>query len=856
MTSQQIRSSFLSFFEQRGHRVVPSAPVIPHGDPTLLFTNAGMNQFKDVFLGKGTREYTRAVDTQKCIRVSGKHNDLEEVGYDTYHHTFFEMLGNWSFGDYYKDEAIAWSWELLTKEWGLDPERLYATVYRTDEESFAIWKKFLPESRVLRFDEKDNFWEMGETGPCGPCTEIHFDRTPDKSGRSLVNAGVPEVIEVWNNVFIQNNRRADGSLEELSARHVDTGMGFERACAVIQGKDSNYDTDVFRPLLSMLEEMSGRAYNPSLSDPTGVAMRVIADHVRTLSFAIADGASPGNEGRGYVLRRILRRASRYARNLDFREPVVYKLVDALVSSMSATFPEIGEMRGSVERIIRAEEESFLQTLERGLDRVQTIVTKSSESEVPTVSAEDAFQLYDTFGFPLDLTQLLTKEHGMDVDVQGFERLMSEQRERSRAARKASTKDQANHGFGDDELPTVDVATRFVGYDEMQHDSDVVFVKDNKIALRSTPFYVESGGQQSDNGILVLGGERYTVVDVRRSGTASIHLCDRDVEPLIGDIAHAEVDSRRRWNIQRNHSATHLLHEALRRVLGTHVKQSGSLVAPNHLRFDFSHFEKVTEEEIRDIEAIVNEKIMERVAVQTLELAIEEAQKLPNVKMFFGDKYGDFVRVVIMDEKFSAEFCGGTHVHNTSEIGLFKIVQESAIASGMRRIEAISGSAVYDHIKHLKSEIELSKSHADTLHERVRQLEKELSKVQSAQLTSLVPEMIAQSIEVHNVHVVAKRLDVTEVDQLKDLGDALRNELKHKGIGLLACVVDEKVQLVCVVTDDLSSSYPAGKLVGAVAKLLGGGGGGKAHMATAGGRDVHKLDEVLSEFPLLIQGWKL
>ncbi len=858
MTSQQIRSSFLDFFEKRGHRVVPSAPVIPHGDPTLLFTNAGMNQFKDVFLGKGSREYSRAVDTQKCIRVSGKHNDLEEVGYDTYHHTFFEMLGNWSFGDYYKEDAIAWSWELLTKEWGLDPERLYATVYRTDDESLNIWKKFLPESRVLRFDEKDNFWEMGETGPCGPCTEIHFDRTPDKSGRGLVNAGVQEVIEVWNNVFIQNNRKIDGSLEDLSARHVDTGMGFERACAVIQGKNSNYDTDVFQPIIQRIEELSGRAYNPLLTDPTGVAMRVIADHVRTLSFAIADGASPGNEGRGYVLRRILRRASRYARNLDLREPVVYKLVEVLSTSMGSVFPEIVDMRQSVERIIRAEEESFLQTLERGLERVQVIVEKSTEQEQTqkSVSAEDAFQLYDTFGFPLDLTQLLTKEHGYEVDVAGFERLMTEQRERSRAARKASAKDNAQHGFADDDLPSLDIATKFVGYDEIQHDADVVFVQDNKIALRSTPFYVESGGQQSDTGVLVLGGERYNVVDTRRSGSATIHLCDRDVEPLVGDIAHAEVDSTRRWNIQRNHSATHLLHEALRRVLGTRVKQSGSLVAPKHLRFDFSHFEKLSDEEIRDIEAIVNEKIMERVPVYTLELAIEEAQKIPNVKSFFGDKYGDFVRVVVMDEKFSAEFCGGTHVQNTSEIGLFKITQESAIASGMRRIEAISGPAIYSHIQALRIEIELGKSNQEALQDRVRHLEKELTKLKTAQLRTMVPDMVSESIEVHNIHVVARRVDVADMDQLKDIGDALRNQLKHKGIGLLATVLDGKVQLVCVVTDDETKNYPAGKLVGTVAKLLGGGGGGKAHMATAGGHDVDKLDEVLSEFPLLIQGWSL
>ena len=855
MTSREIRSSFLSFFEQRGHRVVPSAPVVPHGDPTLLFTNAGMNQFKDVFLGRGSRDFVRAVDTQKCIRVSGKHNDLEEVGYDTYHHTFFEMLGNWSFGDYYKEQAIAWSWELLTKVWGLDKERLYATVYRTDDESYALWKNFLPEAHILRFDEKDNFWEMGETGPCGPCTEIHYDRTPDKSGRSLVNAGVQEVIEIWNNVFIQNNRRADGTLEELESRHVDTGMGFERACAVIQGKMSNYDTDVFLPLIHRLEEYSGRAYNASLTDPTGVAMRVISDHVRTLSFAIADGAAPGNEGRGYVLRRILRRASRYARNLSFTEPVIYQLVDVLVQNMGDVFPEIKEMQTTVERIIRAEEESFLQTLERGLDRVQVIVEKSLEQGSTTVSGDEAFQLYDTFGFPLDLTQLLTKERGLEVDVAGFDERMKQQKDRSREARKAAGKDAEFMAAGA-ELATGGISSRFEGYETLAGESDVVFVDGPAVALRSTPFYAESGGQQSDNGTLLIGGNTYNVIDVRRSGSAIIHVCDRDVEPLPGDIARAEVDAVRRWNIQRNHSVTHLLHEALRRVLGTHVKQSGSLVAPHHLRFDFSHFEKVSAEELRDIEAIVNEKILERIPVRTLELPIEEAQKVPNVKMFFGDKYGDFVRVVIMDERFSAEFCGGTHVTNTSEIGLFAITQESAVASGVRRIEAISGGGVREYITRLRTDIETGRSHAETMGDRVRQLEKELRSLQTQSLATAVPEMIAQSIEVNNVHVVVQRVEVENTDQLKELGDAVRSGLKHRGIGLLATVLDDKVQLVCVVTDDEVKNYPAGKLVGAVAKLLGGGGGGKAHMATAGGKDVEKLGEVLSEFPLIVQGWSI
>ncbi len=848
MTSREIRQSFLKFFEERGHRIVPSAPVIPHGDPTLLFTNAGMNQFKDVFLGTGSRDFKRAVDTQKCIRVSGKHNDLEEVGYDTYHHTFFEMLGNWSFGDYYKEEAISWSWELLTKVWGLDPTRLYATVYRTDDESWEIWRKFLPREHILRFDEKDNFWEMGDTGPCGPCTEIHYDRTVDKSGRDLVNIGDQNCIEVWNNVFIQYNRKQDGTLEELTNKHVDTGMGFERICSVIQGKNSNYETDVFQPIIDTISELCGKEYNSELTDPTGVAMRVIADHVRTLSFAIADSAAPGNEGRGYVLRRILRRASRYARNLEFKEPVIYKLVDVLAETMGDVFPEIVENKSSVQRIIRAEEESFLQTLERGMERVQVIVDKVKENPSAQVSGDDAFQLYDTFGFPLDLTQLLVREHGLSVDTNGFDTLMAEQRERSRQARKQHVQEV--------ELPAVDIPTRFVGYEELSHDAEVVYIDENKIALKASPFYVESGGQQSDTGSIVLGGETYDVLDVRKSGQAYIHLCDRDIENLIGDRALATVNSKRRWNIQRNHSATHLLHEALRRVLGTHVKQSGSLVAPNHLRFDFSHFEKVSKEEIADIEAIVNEKIMERIGVYTLELPIEEAQKFPNVKMFFGDKYGDFVRVVVMDEKFSAEFCGGTHVANTSDIGLFKITGETAIAAGMRRIEAVTGISVYEYIQQLNTQIHTNQQASDELHDKIRLLERELASFKTQDIVKQVPEMVTRSIHVHGVNVVAERVAAASADQLKEIGDALRNELKHKGIGLLAAEIDGKAQLVCVVTDDEVATMSAGKLVGQVAKILGGGGGGKAHLATAGGKDVHKIDEALQEFPLIVQGWRV
>jgi alanyl-tRNA synthetase len=838
MTSRQIRQTFLDYFRERSHRIVPSAPVVPHGDPTLLFTNAGMNQFKDVFLGTGKRDYSRAADTQKCIRVSGKHNDLEEVGYDTYHHTFFEMLGNWSFGDYFKNEAIAWSWDLLTGVYGLPAERLHATVYRTDDESLEIWKKYLPESQIHRFDEKDNFWEMGETGPCGPCTEIHFDRTPDLSGGPLVNTGVPEVIEIWNNVFIQYNRKADGSLEELPSKHVDTGMGFERLCAVMQGKNSNYDTDVFRPLLSYTESLCGRQYRPELDHPDGVAMRVIADHIRTLSFAIADGAMPGNEGRGYVLRRILRRAARYARNLGLTEPVLWKHVGILCDTMGDVFPEIVERRDLIERVVRAEEESFLATLDRGLQRFDTL-----SIEGDTVSGADAFELYDTFGFPLDLTQLIARERGLQVDVAGYELLLDEQRARSRAARKSHAQEAVTE--------VIDAASRFVGYSHVESATSILHVSRNSVVLAETPFYVEMGGQVSDVGTLTVGGSTYRVHDVRKVGDAIVHICDVDVDAGVGDVAIARLDVPRRRDIEREHSVTHLLHEALRRVLGTHVQQSGSLVEPERLRFDFTHFERVREDDIVSIEQMVNEKIFEAISVHIEEMPIEKARTVPNVKMFFGDKYGDSVRVVFIDEKFSVEFCGGTHVRNTSEIGLFKILTESSVASGVRRIEAIAGRSIPHWLKDLDVQRTGQRDEMARQAERIKQLEKELMALKSDELKGLIPSIVQSAINVDGVSVATARIDVADAEQLKTLGDELRSALKTSGVGLLASVIEDKVQLVCVVTDDLTKTLSAGKLVGAAAKQLGGGGGGKPHMATAGGRDISQLDSVLSGFPTLI-----
>ncbi len=845
MTSKEIRQGFLDYFKSKEHRIVQSAPVIPHGDPTLLFTNAGMNQFKDVFLGSGKRDYRRAADTQKCIRVSGKHNDLEEVGVDTYHHTFFEMLGNWSFGDYYKAEAIEWAWELLTKVWKLPVERLHATVYRTDDEALELWKNYLPENRIHRFDEKDNFWEMGETGPCGPCSEIHYDRTPDLSGGKLVNAGVPEVIEIWNLVFIQYNRKIDGSLEDLTAKHVDTGMGFERICAVINNMNSNYDIDIFRNIISEIEKLSGRAYSQELTNPDGVAMRVIADHLRTLSFAVADGAIPGKEGRGYVLRRILRRASRFARNLGFREPVIYKLLPSLIESMGEVFPELVSQRAAIEKIIRGEEETFLQTLDRGIILFDSIISRNAGSGSKVITGEDAFQLYDTYGFPLDLTELMARENGYAVDSDGFSECMKVQKERSRSARKSIHQEV--------ELPDMDFVTEFAGYETTETDSEVLFADENRVVVRRTPFYTESGGQIADTGYIVLAGERYEVTDVRKSGDAVVHFCDRDVEPLTGAVAHLQVDVARRKNIMRNHSATHLMHEALRQVLGGHVKQSGSLVSPDYLRFDFNHFEKLTYEEILKIEDIVNTKILEGIPVRTDVLPIEEAQKNSKVKMFFGDKYGDVVRVVTMDDKYSMEFCGGTHVANTCEIGLFRIVSESSIAAGVRRIEAVTGTGVRKYILDQAAKLSENSGTIAEMAERIRGLEKELSKQKINELKNSYSEWISKAAMAGDIRVVTRRIDADDMDQMRDMGENLRGILGEKGIGLLATVINEKAQLVCLVTDDLKGKLPAGKLVGEAAKVLGGGGGGKPHMATAGGKDVEKIGDLLKRFPEIVKG---
>ncbi len=833
MNSQQIRQQFLDYFKEKQHIIVPSAPVIPHGDKTLMFTNAGMNQFKDMFLGVGNRDYKRVADTQKCIRVSGKHNDLEEVGVDTYHHTFFEMLGNWSFGDYYKKEAVEWAWDLLTNVWKLPKERLYATVFRTDEEAFDIWKNYLPEDRILRFDEKDNFWEMGETGPCGPCSEIHYDGTEDLSGKDLVNAGDPRVIEIWNLVFMQFNRQLDGTLQELKQKHVDTGMGFERIVRVIQGKSSNYDTDVFMPLINELEVISGKKYGKI--EKEDIAFRVIADHIRTISFTIADGAIPGNEGRSYVIRRILRRASRYARTLNIKEPILYRLVDVLISQFRDVFPEIEKQANIIKNVIKGEEESFLRTLEQGILKFEELTANLTQGDV--ISGDDAFLLYDSYGFPLDLTELMAKENGFSVDIQQFESSMQVQKERSRASAKS------NFELADD--TDYNVSSEFVGYNQFETESKVLYQKDNILILDKTPFYAEKGGQISDIGVISFENFNLNVIDIKQIGNAILHILEDECSiDILNKEVTAKVDFQRRWNIMRNHSATHLMHEALRQVLGEHIQQQGSLVAESYLRFDFNHFQKITKEEIKLIEDLVNAKIFESIDVKTEEISLDKARENEKIRMFFGDKYGSMVRAVEMDSSYSIELCGGTHVKNTAQIGYFKITSESSVSAGVRRIEAVTGKYIEEYFNKLNSDIASQVQQNEDLRVKIKKLEKEITELKKSSASDDVDSILSNTQNINGINVVISKVSIDNLELLRDTGENLRNKLKTNGVGLLASEIDDKVQLVCVVTDDIKNKYQAGKLVGDAAKFLGGGGGGKPHLATAGAKDLTKLDELL------------
>jgi len=851
MTSKEIRNQFLRFFENKGHKIVQSSPVVPYDDPTLLFTNAGMNQFKDVFLGQGKRDYLRAADTQKCIRVSGKHNDLEEVGQDTYHHTFFEMLGNWSFGDYYKKEAITWAWELMTEVWKLPKERLWATVFRTDDEAFEIWENEtdIDNSHILRFDEKDNFWEMGETGPCGPSSEIHINLSDNLEDASLVNAGDPLCIELWNLVFIQNLRDTDGTLHELHQKHIDTGMGFERVVAVLNGKSSNYDTDIFVPILNSIAKLSNKKYEGENEAP----MRVIADHIRTLTFAIADGAIPGNEGRSYVLRRILRRAARYGRKLGLNEPFMYKLVDVVVDEagggMGEVFPEIKTNRDSIKKVIRSEEESFNLTLDRGIILFEEIVTNSGDTKL--ISGDDVFKLYDTYGFPVDLVELMARERGFGVDIKGFDRLMNEQKNRARESTKKKIAGAYDVEGIENELDLENSEkTTFVGYEKLKFNSEIsdIAVKDNTafILLKETPFYAESGGQVSDKGCIIVGQNKLEVLRVLRIKNRIIHVVktNNQTELRKGITVTAEVDKEHRWDVMRNHSATHFLHATLRNILGTHVKQAGSHVSAERLRFDFTHFAKLSEEEKTEIEKRVNHAIRANIELtHHRNIPFEDAKKM-GALMFFGDKYGDKVNVVQFGD-YSVEFCGGTHVQNSSQLECFKITQETSVASGVRRIEAVTGKGAELYFAQKEDELKSAFDKIESLTDEKKKLEKKIAELEIRNKIGGLDEVLKNPSEVETVRIYKGEINAASMDELKSIADELREKIKT-GIGVLISPIGEKVGIVAVVSDDLikEKKLTAGKIVGQIAKIVGGGGGGKPHLATAGGKKIDKIPEAL------------
>ncbi len=864
LSANEIRSRFLDFFREKGHHIVPSAPVVVKNDPTLLFTNAGMNQFKDYFLGNKTPEHNRVADTQKCLRVSGKHNDLEEVGVDTYHHTMFEMLGNWSFGDYFKKEAIAWSWELLTKVYGIAEDRLYVTYFQgdaaeqlpRDEETLALWKQYVDESRILPGNKKDNFWEMGDTGPCGPCSEIHVDCRNEEErksvdGKTLVNADHPQVIEIWNNVFMQYNRLKDGSLQPLPAKHVDTGMGLERLVRVLQGKQSNYDTDLFTGTIAETEKITGKRYDYSDSKEA-VAFRVIADHIRAISFTIADGQLPSNTGAGYVIRRILRRAVRYyASYLDYKQPLLHRLVPFLAGQFAQVFPELQQQTDFVARVVQEEEEAFLRTLDKGLKKMDEITARTKPGGV--VSGKDAFDLYDTFGFPVDLTRLIAQEQSISVDEAGFEAEMQQQKNRSRAATTVDTEDW---------IIVHDVPeTSFEGYHDFLIETRVVKYRKVKakgkeqyqIVLEATPFYAESGGQVGDTGTLLFGAEEIIVTDTKKENDLIIHFTGRLPDNIDG-VVTAKVNVEKRFETTYNHSATHLMHAALRHVLGTHVAQKGSLVSPELLRFDFSHFSKMTDEEIREVEQIVNEKIRANIPVVIREMPKEEAMKLGAMALF-GEKYGDVVRVVTIDPEFSVELCGGTHVGHTGMIGVFTIVSEAAVAAGVRRIEALTGPAAIryfaDRVHQHKGIAELLKTNdplktVAKLIEDKAALEKKLELMEARELRSLAKEISGNATRVHDVNFIGQQVAVGSADALKKLCFELKGLLKDYLIVLTASV-EGKAHVAILIDEAVAASkdLDAGKIIKQqVAPLIKGGGGGQKTLATAGGQDSSRLAEVI------------
>lgn len=869
MTSGEIRQAFLDFFRSKEHTIVPSAPIVVKNDPTLMFTNAGMNQFKDYFLGNKKAPYFRAADTQKCLRVSGKHNDLEEVGVDTYHHTMFEMLGNWSFGDYFKSEAIEWSWQLLTEVYNIPKDRLYATVFEGDAKeglppsSIALkkWKEILPDQRIVFGNKKDNFWEMGDTGPCGPCSEIHVDCRSDEErkkipGEQLVNKDHPQVIEIWNNVFIQYNRKKDGSLEPLPSTHVDTGMGLERLVRVLQGKTSNYDTDIFSGTIQQVEVITGKKYDSS-DTREAVAFRVLADHIRAISFTIADGQLPSNTGAGYVIRRILRRAVRYYYSyLGYKQPLLAQLVPLLANQFENVFPELQQQVDFVTRVVREEEEAFLRTLEKGLRRIEELISASAG----TIAGAAAFELYDTYGFPIDLTRLIASEKGLTVDEKGFEDEMKKQKDRSRAATAVDAADWVVVQEG---------ANQFVGYDSLETNTNVL--KYRKVTakgkeayqwiLEKTPFYAESGGQVGDKGWLKFADESIEVIDTKKDNDLIVHVTAAMPSTVRATVT-ASVNPDNRLETTLHHSATHLLHAALRQVLGAHVAQKGSMVHAANLRFDFSHFAKMSEEEILQVEAIVNEKIRANIPVVIQSMSKDEALKLGAMALF-GEKYGDVVRVVIMDPTYSVELCGGTHVGATGQLGYFKITAETAVAAGVRRVEACCGkqAEVYlqeqfqllDSIKQtLKNPKELLRA-IEQLQSDNTELKKQLEVLETRQLRELSKTLVQEIETVNGISFLGKQLAVDNPEALKKICTELK-VLHADHVAVLTALIQEKSFVAVSVSESIvqSKGLDAGKVIKEkIAPLIKGGGGGQKTLATAGGQLVDQLPAVIAAVKSLL-----
>ncbi len=861
MTSSEIRQQFLDFFASKGHLIVPSAPLIAKNDPTLLFNNSGMAQFKDFFLGNGTPPSKRIVDTQKCLRVSGKHNDLEDVGFDTYHHTMFEMLGNWSFGDYFKKEALTWSWELLTEVFKLPKDRIYVSVFEGDQkdgvpfdqEAFDLWKNIVGEDRIIFGNKKDNFWEMGETGPCGPCSEIHIDLRDQAdvdaiSGKTLVNADHPQVVEIWNNVFMQFERMADGSLVPLPSKHVDTGMGFERLCMAIQGKQSNYDTDVFQGTIQILADKFGQKYGESKWPD--IAMRVIADHIRAIAFCIADGQLPSNTKAGYVIRRILRRAIRYGYTyLNFKEPFLHLLIPSLAQQFKGVFDELIAQEAFVAKVIYEEELSFLRTLSSGLIRLDNLIEKAQTNQIKILSGEEVFELNDTYGFPIDLTALIARENGMDIDESGYNQALQAQKLRSRKDAGASAEDWVFVHDGDE--------VSFVGYDETKFNTRILKYQKTqnksglqyKVVLEITPFYAESGGQVGDSGYLNFSsGAKIQVIDTKKENDLIVHIVtDSGIEPLINEELSAEIDVSRRRVITQNHSSTHLLQAALQGILGKHVGQKGSLVNEEILRFDFSHFQKVSDEEIKQIESIVNAKIAENIPLlEERNVPIAQA-KDKGAMALFGEKYGDFVRVITFDKNFSVELCGGTHVPSTGEIGLFKIISESSVATGVRRIEAITSKKAYELLstqEQILDEIDqLLKSPKDLvkavgqLIEQNNTLQKSITAYQNKEVGDVRQALKSKIQNKDGVDYIIQQVEIPSADALKNLAFELQSE-SNSIFCFLAAEIDGKASLALAISKELTEkkSFNAGTIIRELAKEVQGGGGGQAFLATAGGQN--------------------